>query len=364
MPYPAVSVVIPLYNAEKYIGECLDSILAQTFQNFEVIVVDDCSTDSSVAIVESYAEKFGGRLTISRLKKNSGGGGLPRNKGLAFSRGEYVFFMDADDIFTRTALEELYTLAKEYDADCVYCEKYFMSTGRGQEFIKNIHLAETRIQKPPFVENPTLETNDLARRIEKAINSNYWVTPWLRLVSRNLLIENEIKFPSLIGSNDVAWTFEVLFCSKRFLIVPNCCYVRRIHEESVSFRKRTVSQHVHKWMDRTIRSLKDLDNFMKEIAFFKENPEYRFDVIGSFVEADFIKIFQACSTESPFDVYEIFRKEFGEYLGEQDVLIPVLCAAINTQQKINAMNVQQFNEYAEQAQARIAELENELQRRD
>ena len=355
---PAVSVIIPLYNAEKYISECLDSILAQTFTNFEVIVVDDCSTDSSVAIVQSYAEKFGGRLTLSSLEKNSGGGGLPRNKGLTFSRGEYVFFMDADDVFTRTGLEELYTLAKDYDADCVYCEKYYTADADGT----NIKLTDWPIEHS--VDKPTLETNDLAKRIVKAINFNYWVTPWLRLVSRNLLIENDTKFPSLIGSNDVAWTFEVLFCSKRFLIVPNCCYVRRIHEESVSFRKRTVAQHVHKWMDRTIRSLKDLDNFMKGRAFFKENPEYRYAVINSFVEKDFGKIFQACSTESPFDIYSIFRKEFGEYLGEQDVLIPALCAALNTQQKINALNIQQFNEYAAQAQAHIAQLEAKLNRKN
>ena len=64
---PAVSVVIPLYNAEKFIGDCLDSLLAQTFQNFEVIVADDCSTDLSYAIVQSYAEKFGGRLILSRM---------------------------------------------------------------------------------------------------------------------------------------------------------------------------------------------------------------------------------------------------------------------------------------------------------
>ena len=66
---PAVSVVVPLYNVEKYIGECLDSLLAQTFQDFEVVVVDDCSTDNNVKVVESYAPKFGGRLKLTRMKK-------------------------------------------------------------------------------------------------------------------------------------------------------------------------------------------------------------------------------------------------------------------------------------------------------
>lgn len=102
--YPAVSVIIPLYNAEKYIAESLDSLLAQTFQNFEVVVVDDCSTDSSCDIVESYASKFGGRLTLSHMAKNSGSGGLPRNKGMMLSCGEYIQFLDADDTLTRTAL--------------------------------------------------------------------------------------------------------------------------------------------------------------------------------------------------------------------------------------------------------------------
>ena len=69
---PAVSVVVPLYNVEKYIGECLDSLLAQTFQDFEVVVVDDCSTDNNVKVVESYAPKFGGRLKLTRMKKNTG----------------------------------------------------------------------------------------------------------------------------------------------------------------------------------------------------------------------------------------------------------------------------------------------------
>ena len=117
--YPAISVIIPLYNAERYIGETLDSLLAQTFQDFELIVVDDCSTDSSCAVVENYAERFGGRLKLTRTIKNTGSGTEPRNLGLTLSRGEYVYFMDNDDAVTPTALDELYALAKKFDADAL-----------------------------------------------------------------------------------------------------------------------------------------------------------------------------------------------------------------------------------------------------
>ena len=269
---PAISVVISLYNYGDYVGECLDSLLAQTFTDFEVVVVDDCSTDNSFEVAESYAEKFDDRHKLVRTEKNTGGGGEPRNIGLGLSSGEYVYFVDADDVITPTALEEMHTLAKKFDADTVYCERYFMSSGRGQEFKKNVHLAYERIQSPPFVNKPTIETTDLAERVKRAINYKYWVTPWLRLVSRKLLLENKIKFDSLIGSNDVNWSFKELFCSKRFLRVPNICYIRRMHDESVSLRKRTPAQHIHKWMDRTIRSLKDMDDFMAGIEFFKKIP--------------------------------------------------------------------------------------------
>lgn len=76
---PKVSVIIPLYNAEKYIGVCLSSILVQTLRDFEVIAVDDCSTDSSLPIVESFSEKFGERLKIITLPENTGSGAVPRN---------------------------------------------------------------------------------------------------------------------------------------------------------------------------------------------------------------------------------------------------------------------------------------------
>ena len=109
-----VSVIIPVYNAEKYLRGCLESILNQTFADFEVIVVDDCSTDNSLAIAESFLEKFGGRLKIISLPKNTGNASVPRNEGLRFSRGEYVFFMDNDDLILDNALETLYNFAGFY----------------------------------------------------------------------------------------------------------------------------------------------------------------------------------------------------------------------------------------------------------
>ena len=131
-PRPAVSVIIPMHNAEKYIKECFDSISAQTFQDFEVVIVDECSTDNSIDIVKGYLEKLGERLKLTRtLKYFENAGYTARNKGLSISCGEYVFFVDADDFLTKTALEELYTAARNYNADVVYTGSRYRYTAEG-----------------------------------------------------------------------------------------------------------------------------------------------------------------------------------------------------------------------------------------
>ena len=361
---PAVSVIIPMFNAEKYVAECLDSLLNQTFQNFEVIVVDDCSTDNSVAIVKSYVEKFAGCLKIYHMEKNSGSAPAPRNKGFIISRGEYVFFMDVDDLITPTALEELYTLAKNFDADVVYCERYFMSEGFGQEFIDNIHLADSRIQQPPFVDKPTFESDNLSERIKNILKGKFWVTPWLRLVSREMLAENMVTFPEIIGSDDVIWSFEVLCCAKKFLRVPNLCYVRRMYDDSFTRKNKPANKHIHQWMDQTIRGLKFTNDFMNKFEFFQKNLDYRYAILDLFSGGSFNSIFFVCANLTQEEVYEIFLKEFSKDLGENAVLVAYLCSHINYLQKISYTNQQRFNEFAAQAQKRIAELENELKRKE
>lgn len=352
-PVPLVSVIIPLYNAEKYIGKCLDSLLAQTFTNFEVIVVDDCSTDKSCAVVESYAEKFNGRLKLSHMVKNSGAGSLPRNKGLTLSRGEYIFNMDNDDAITPTALEELYTLAKNHDAEVVYCEKYY----EADENLANVRL--TSSQKKVFVDKPTFETDIFTERLARIRQYFFVVMPWLKLIKRDLLTEYEIVFPNIIRDDDV-WTWNLVFRTKKFLRVPNAVYIWRNVNDSITRLKRTAGQQINFWLNPVILGAKTLNEIMGTIEFFKKNPQYRYVMLSFFIEKSFSILLKFSFELEPFAVYQSIDNKFSKNLGEHDVLVAALCTIINTQQKNFAVNARKFQQFAAQAQARIAQLETQL----
>ena len=322
---PAVSVIIPLYNAEKYIGECLESILAQTFPNFEVIVVDDCSSDGSVKVVESYLEKFDGRLNLTSMNKNSGRPSLPRNKGLLLSRGEYIFFMDNDDLITPTAFEELYTLAKDYEADVVYCEHYYEADINGS----NIKLTDS--QKKIFVDKPTFETHSLPDRIDKIIEYRFVVMPWTKLIKRKLLIENKIIFPDIIR-DDTIWNWCLVLHSEKFLRVPNAVYIWRNVENSITRVEKTPAQKVTFWLNSVVFGVKTLHEALSRIKFLQENPKLHFALLRNFIKIAFDQTREASFQMEPFVFYETVYKEFSKHLGEYGVLVPLLCSFINEQQ--------------------------------
>lgn len=113
-----VSVIIPVYNVAPYLGECLDSVLAQSLRDIEIICVDDCSTDDSLSLLEKYAESDS-RICVFANKRNRDLS-FTRNRGLKEARGEYVFFLDSDDVLhDDEVLKELYTVAKKDNAELV-----------------------------------------------------------------------------------------------------------------------------------------------------------------------------------------------------------------------------------------------------
>lgn len=125
-----VSVITPCYNAASVISQTIDSVLSQTYTNWEMIIVDDCSTDNSFEIIKEYAE-IDGRVKYLKTKLASGGPSLPRNIGLDYSKGEYVAFLDSDDVWLPTKLEEQLQFLLEHNCDFVY-SNYEKITWNGQ----------------------------------------------------------------------------------------------------------------------------------------------------------------------------------------------------------------------------------------
>ena len=116
-----ISVVIPVYNVEKYLAECVDSVLGQTYQDYEIILVDDGATDSSGAMCDEYAQKDG-RIRV--IHQPNGGLSAARNTGLSAAAGEFVYFLDSDDYIEPTALADLVSVAEQERADVVFFDGY------------------------------------------------------------------------------------------------------------------------------------------------------------------------------------------------------------------------------------------------
>ena len=318
-----ISVIIPVYNAEKYLGMCLESLLIQTFKDFEVITVDDGSKDNSCAVAESFLEKFGGRLKVISLGKNTGSGAVPRNEGLKFSRGEYIFFMDADDMLVENALQKLYDAAKNFRADVIHMSKGFICT---EDFNPDKIILADWDKNPVAVDTPTLETENLPERLEKLFASAYGWAPWIKFLRRDFLISNDIKFPAMRISEDVIWTMELVFFAKRWLCLPERLYIYRTSDNSMMRSKRTAEEEIKFWLDPLIKGVDFLDDILDGTEFFAQNPEYRFKVTNFFVKMQIAGMLGAFKELNRYELYRIICNEFD---GEHAALIANLFLFMN-----------------------------------
>ncbi|MCR5834282.1 MAG: glycosyltransferase family 2 protein [Selenomonadaceae bacterium] len=363
MELPAISVIIPMYNAERYIGECLDSLLAQTFQDFEVIVVDDCSTDNSIATVKNYSKKFGGRLKIASMKKNSGYAGFPRNKGIELSRGEYISFIDNDDAFTPTALEKLYSVAEDFDADVVACEKYYPI------FDKDWHNAEAHAKakiasykRGNFVDKPTLLENDLEKRTIAFSQRNFIWNVWSQLFKRDFIIKNEIKMPNF-QTEDLVFTICSYAVAERYVVVPDVINYYRIREDSLIFEKVSPDKLLHKWVRGLIIGFKHIDEFLSTQKDFAERGDLKYMLLNLFAQ-EMLKYLNNIYAQIPIHALDsILRNEFENR--NVNALMPFIFSLMNVyrlQLGQSNQKISQLNQYAVNAQKRIAELESEVNR--
>lgn len=189
-----ISVIIPLFNSEKYINASLNSILNQTLHEYEVIIVDDGSTDDSVEICDSFCMKDS-RFHII-YQKNSGAA-VARNKGLELATGEYVLFLDSDDTFECSMFEDMYRYASEAEADVCIC-------GYNSVDVNGNVIA-------------TYQPDSQISRDSENYLCKHNMAPWNKLCRRRFLEENNIFFQNLACSNDIYFSVCVLTDAKKIV---------------------------------------------------------------------------------------------------------------------------------------------------
>ena len=320
-----ISVIIPMYNAEKYLGVCLESLLIQTFQDFEVIVVDDCSTDNSCAVAESYLERFGGRLKIISLEENTGSGAVPRNVGFEHARGKYIYFMDNDDLLIDIALETLYNYAEKNLATIVCMSKYFSCD---EELVPKNLTAQT--WGADFIPDEAFfEPYDLTQRVEKIMRFSFIWAPWGKFLRRDFLIDNGIKFLPMTIAEDVIWTLELTCLAKNFLRISEPLYVYRENKSSIMRRTQTPKQMIIFRTNPLIKGIDYLEEFMRGQEFFRENPMLKLKILDFFACINLGNITEAMKYLNPIEAYEVILREFSKAESTQPALISYLLVMNN-----------------------------------
>ena len=214
----AISVIVCVYNCEKYLEACLDSILSQTFKDFELIVINDGSTDGSLAILEAYAEKS---PQIRIVTQKNQGVYIARNRGLELATGEYVYFIDSDDTLTTdVAFEEIYAACKDGDLDmCFFNAK--TSWSLDDDIPKSLKKPKRYIKDPM---HGIVSGMELLRFYLAHDQVTFAV--WFYFVRRDFLMQHHIRFIELrnIIHADVGFSTECCMRAKRVRHLPKAYY--------------------------------------------------------------------------------------------------------------------------------------------
>ena len=224
---PCVSVIIPAYNAEAFISQTLDSVLAQTLEDFELIVVDDGSADATASIVEGYAARDG---RVSLLRQANSFGGVARNTGMAHASGEYFYFLDADDLVEPDALRTLVAGARRCDADVVVCRSRKFDTDTGDTETIHYALRDWPLETP-------LSQQQVAATLFRSVVG--W--PWDKLFRADFIRETGLLFQPLRSTNDAYFVFMALACAHTTYCVPQTLVSHRVNNLASTSNTRHAS---------------------------------------------------------------------------------------------------------------------------
>lgn len=269
---PLISVIVPVYNIENYVGLCIESIIKQTYANLEIILVDDGATDKSGSICDLYALKDP-RIIV--IHKTNGGLVSARKAGLEKSSGEYISYVDGDDWIEEDFIESLYSLIVQTSSDIV-CAGY-----KRDLFNKSISLLNV-IPKGCY-ENESLD-KIRSKMISYGNFFRHGITTyvWNKLFKREILLDSQINVDSRITiGEDAAVTYSVLLKTKKVCISDNCSYHYRQREDSML--------KTHSAYEKDAVKLKILNDYLHKELLSDKSEKYNLkSQISDFILSTYI----------------------------------------------------------------------------
>lgn len=249
---PKLSVIVPVYNAEKYLCECVDSILYQTLSDLELILVDDGSTDGSPAICDDYAAADP-RVTV--IHKPNGRAASARNAGLGIASGEYVAFVDADDWLSPDMYEKMLATG----ADVTLCDYVRFRDGEEHPFTQPNVAAG-------FYNKEQIRTAIYPHLVMDGLEYPITISNWVLAIKHTIIKDNGLRYrEDILISEDAPFGSEVLYCANSFAYLKGeALYHYRMTEGSAS------KTHKPWWWDSSLKINEETE------SFFSDCPDYDF----------------------------------------------------------------------------------------
>ena len=207
MTKPLISIIIPLYNAENYIHKNIISILNQSYNNFELIVVNDSSTDKSLNIVKSFDDE-----RIKLYTKINEGTSKARNYGLKYAKGDYILFIDADDYIETNTLEKYIEIIEKYNPD--FITNGFYSETTSSNYIDKIY-SKSKYYK---------SKDDLKKDLVLLYRKNLLYNVWNKLFKKDIIVKNNLKFKDINFGEDMIFVQDYIKCCTSFYNLEDCLY--------------------------------------------------------------------------------------------------------------------------------------------
>lgn len=258
-----LSYIVPVYKVEKYLEECIESILSQTMDDYEIILVDDGSPDACPEICDSYAEKHPEKIRV--IHKKNGGLASARNAGFKVAKGDYIFFLDSDDYLAEDKVHEIYEKAVEFNADVLQTSYFTFDEKTGEKSVTKTSFEVLKLHNH----------QDMEKELCFASSKRRIIFVWRNLYKRSFLEKNRIIFEERLKMiEDGPFNMHAFAKAERFVAVdiPVLCY--RLRNESLQRQKYVLGYDKWLYWNWSLKLKYYSENCTPSQVFYEDMGEY------------------------------------------------------------------------------------------